>query len=140
MKEIQKRQAEKKELGDTVDNDTNNKKNLKEKITDVEDGPTLATQADKVLELKRQESIIKQTIQTHQEKLQTAIQNEYKRCAKEKLEIPSHYFKYKKLNFPGTQQVVPDYYIKYVEPTNNEKQNTDEKCWSFKEKMYECTQ
>ena len=60
-------------------------------------------------------------------------------CANTKLEIPEKYFKYRKLNFPGTNKVVPDYYIKYVEPMNNEKQNTVEKNWSFKEKMYECT-
>ncbi|MEC8428564.1 MAG: hypothetical protein VXZ35_09065 [Pseudomonadota bacterium] len=62
------------------------------------------------------------------------------RCANTKLEIPEKYFKYKKLNFQGTKQVVPDFYIKYVEPTNSEIQKTDEKGWSFKEKMYECTQ
>lgn len=44
-------------------------------------------------------------------------------CAKNKLEIPSKYFKYRKLNFTGTKQVVPDFYIKYVEPINDEKQN-----------------
>ena len=61
-------------------------------------------------------------------------------CANTKLEIPAKFFKYRKLNYPGTKQVVPDFYIKYVEPTNDEKQNTVEKGWSFQEKMYECTQ
>jgi len=40
--------------------------------------------------------------------------------ANSKLEIPARFLKYPKVIFPGSNKVVPDFYIKYVEPTNTE--------------------
>ena len=68
------------------------------------------------------------------------IKSDYNEYANSKLEIPSDMFRYKHIEFKGTNKVVPDFYIKYVEPTNCEVQNTVEKCWSFQEKLYECTE
>ena len=38
--------------------------------------------------------------------------------------------------------VVPDNYVKYIEPVtdSSEKQNTIEKYWTYKEKMYQITE
>ena len=46
--------------------------------------------------------------------------------------------KFRKLN-PGGKEV-PDHYVKYIEPVNNENQNTIEKWWTFKKKQYEITE
>lgn len=55
-----------------------------------------------------------------------------------KIKNPQKYLKFKKLN-PGGKEV-PDYYVKYIEPVNNENQNTIEKWWTFKKKQYEITE
>lgn len=36
--------------------------------------------------------------------------------------------------------MIPDHYVKYCEPVNDEVQNTLEKNWTFKEKNFEVTQ
>ena len=51
---------------------------------------------------------------------------------------PQKYLKFRKLN-PGGQEV-PDHYVKYIEPVNNENQNTIEKWWTFTKKQYEITE
>lgn len=35
---------------------------------------------------------------------------------------------------------MPDYYVRYFDPVNEEQQNTVEKDWSFKKKNYEITE
>ena len=49
------------------------------------------------------------------------------------------FWDYKKL---PKEVVVPDHYVKYIEPVteSSEKQNTVEKYWTYKEKMYQITE
>ena len=54
------------------------------------------------------------------DKISGMIHRDYNDYANKKLEIPAKLFNYPKVIFPGTNKVVPDFYIKFVEPTNHE--------------------
>lgn len=57
-----------------------------------------------------------------------------------KIKDINKFFDYSEVRLKGQQHTIPVHYVRYVEPINDEKQNTEEKFWSFKEKNYECTQ
>ena len=40
--------------------------------------------------------------------------------------------------YEGT--IIPQHYIKHIDPCNSEKQNTEEKGWTFDKKLYEITE
>ena len=54
--------------------------------------------------------------------------------------------KYRRVNLdkfgPPTYQgsIVPQHYIKHIDQYNSEKQNTEEKNWTFDKKLYEITE
>ena len=47
-----------------------------------------------------------------------------------RIKCPDTFFDYPKVNL-GKDKVIPDYYLKYIEPVYEEQQHTTEKCWSF---------
>ena len=57
-----------------------------------------------------------------------------------------NYLQYKRVNLdkfgPPTNEgsIVPDHYVKYIDPCNTEVQNTEEKNWTFDKKLYEITE
>lgn len=57
-----------------------------------------------------------------------------------------NYLKYKRVNLdkfaPPTTEgtIIPNHYVKYIDPTNAETQNTEEKNWTFDKKLYEITE
>lgn len=55
-----------------------------------------------------------------------------------RIKNPHNYYEYQKLNPDGNE--IPDHYIKFIEPVNEEMQRTHEKNWSFKTKNYEITE
>lgn len=57
-----------------------------------------------------------------------------------KLQNPDDFLKYEKLCPRNFKTVVPDCYVRYFDPVNDEIQNTAEKDWCFKNKNYEITE
>ena len=57
-----------------------------------------------------------------------------------KLHNPDDFLKYEKLCPKNSNSVVPEFYVRYFDPVNDEIQNTAEKDWSFKKKNYEITE
>lgn len=51
-----------------------------------------------------------------------------------RIKKPQKFFEYPQV------EIMKESYLKYIEPVNDEDQNTVEKCWSFKKKNYEFTE
>lgn len=58
----------------------------------------------------------------------------------------SNYLKYNRVNLdkfgpPVTEgTIIPNHYVKYIDPSNSESQNTEEKNWTYDKKLYEITE